>query len=145
MEIFTIHHDFDNIPEAAFLVKVDGLVIYHSGDHGSTGGVINPVFKDNIDFLSQQTKKVDIAFISQFGSRSGEAVNQGDLYTMNTLKPIITFPMHRGGGEERYEDFAREAQQNNVPTQVKCATIRGDRFFYGNGVIAELIKGEYDE
>ena len=28
MEIFTIHHDFDNIPEAAFLVKVDGLVIY---------------------------------------------------------------------------------------------------------------------
>jgi len=145
MEIFSIQHDFDNIPEAAFLVKVDGLVIFHSGDHGSTGAVINQDFKDNIDYLAQQTQKVDIAFISQFGSRSGEAVNQGDLYTMNTFKPAVTFPMHIGGGEERYKDFARESQLNQAPTQIKCAEARGDQFFYGNGVIADLIKGEYDE
>jgi NAD-dependent oxidoreductase involved in siderophore biosynthesis len=73
------------------------------------------------------------------------AVNQGDLYTMNTFRPTITFPMHLGGGEDRYKDFAREARQNNVPTQIKCATARGDQFFYGNGVMAELIKGEHDE
>ena len=145
MELFTINHAFDNIPEAAFLVRVDGLVIFHSGDHGSTGAVINPVFKDNIDYLAQKTQSVDVAFISQFGSRSREEVNIGDLYTINTLRPTITFPMHRGGGEDSYKNFADEAQKKKARTKVMCAEARGDRFFYGNGVIAKLIEGERDE
>jgi L-ascorbate metabolism protein UlaG (beta-lactamase superfamily) len=145
VEILTVNHDFDGIPEAAFLVKLDGLVIYHSGDHGSTGPVINPVFKDNIDYLAQQTQSTDFAFISQFGSRSREEVNIGDLYTINTLRPTITFPMHRGGGEDSYKKFAIEAQQKEAKTQVIGAEARGDRFFYANGVIAKLTKGEHDE
>jgi L-ascorbate metabolism protein UlaG (beta-lactamase superfamily) len=145
MEIFTIGHDFDGIPEAAFLIKVDGLVLFHSGDHGSVGASINPVFKDNIDYLAQRTKKVDIAFISQFGSRAREAINVGDLYTINTLKPNTTFPMHAGGGEDRYKKFAAAAAKKKAPTQVVCAEARGDLFFYGNGVIAKVIKGEHDE
>ena len=145
MEIFTINHAFDNIPEAAFLVKVDGLVIFHSGDHGSTGPVINPIFKNNIDYLAQKSQNVDIAFISQFGSRSREEINVGDLYTINTMRPIATFPMHRGGGEDSYKKFAEEAQKKMAQTQVMCSEARGDGFFYGNGVIAKLIEGERDE
>ena len=88
---------------------------------------------------------MDIAFISQFGSRSGEAVNQGDLYTMNTFGRRLPFPCTEVGERTVIKILLEEAQQKNVPTQVKCAEARGDRFFYGNGVIAKSIKGEHDE
>jgi len=132
-EIFNINHEFDGIPEGAFLVKGDGLVIFHSGDHGCTGEELNPLFKANIDYLAQQEQKIDLAFISQFGSRTGGDVNNGDLYTIEKLGPKITFPMHRGGGERIYEDFAQEALQKGAKTHIICAKKRGDRFFYQQG------------
>lgn len=130
LEILSIYHEFDGIPESAFLLKVDGLVIFHSGDHGSTGEVLNPVFKDNIDFLAKNANGIDIAFISQFGSKKGDAVNRGDLYTIEKLKPRVTFPMHRGGGERLYKKFAQEATENGAKTKFYCAEKRGDRYFY---------------
>ena len=133
LEIFNINHEFDGIPEAAFLVKGDGLVIFHSGDHGSTGEQLNPLFKANIDYLAQQETQIDLAFISQFGSRTGGEVNNGDLYTIEKLGPKITFPMHRGGGESSYESFVQDARQKGAKTQVVCAKKQGDRFFYQRG------------
>jgi len=135
IEIFNINHEFDRIPEGAFLVKGDGLVIYHSGDHGSTGEELNPLFKANIDYLVQQEQQIDLAFISQFGSRTGGEINNGDLYTIEKLRPKVTFPMHQGGGERFYKKFAQEAQQKGAETKVICAEKRGDRFFYQDGII----------
>jgi L-ascorbate metabolism protein UlaG (beta-lactamase superfamily) len=135
IEIFNINHAFDGIPEAAFLVKTDGLVIFHSGDHGSTGEELNPLFKANIDFLAEKENQIDLAFISQFGSRGGGEVNNGDLYTIEKLGPKVTFPMHQGGGERFYERFAQEAQQKGAKTQVVSAKKQGDRFFYQKGKI----------
>jgi L-ascorbate metabolism protein UlaG (beta-lactamase superfamily) len=130
LEVYTINHDFDGIPEVAYLLKGDDLVIYFSGDHGSTGEEINPVFKDNIDYLSQQASDIDIAFISQFGSRSGGEVNKGDLYTISELGPKVTLPMHQGGGERFYKKFAQEAKNKGAQTEFFCAEKRGDRFHY---------------
>ncbi len=130
VDIFNINHAFDGIPEGAFLVKTDGLVIFHSGDHGSTGEELDPLFKENIDYLAQQDNQIDMAFISQFGSRTGGRVNNGDLYTIEKLRPKVTFPMHGGGVERVYEIFAQEARQKGARTQVICAKKQGDRFFY---------------
>ena len=135
VEIFNINHAFDGIPEGAFLVKKDGLVIFHSGDHGCTEDNLNPLFKTNIDYLAQQEDRIDIAFISQFGRRGGGEVNRGDLYTIEKLRPKITFPMHQGGGERFYKKFAQEAQQKGAKTEVVCAERQGDRFFYRRGKI----------
>lgn len=135
VEIFNINHAFDGIPEGAFLVKTDGLVIFHSGDHGSTGEEMNPLFKANIDYLAQQEQQIDLAFISQFGSRTGGEINNGDLYTIEKLGPKITFPMHQGGGERFYKKFAQEAEQKGAKTQVICAKKQGERFFYQQGKI----------
>ena len=133
VEIFNINHAFDGIPEAAFLVKTDGLVIFHSGDHGSTREELNPLFKANIDFLAEQEQQIDLAFISQFGSHTGGEVNNGDLYTIKKLGPKVTFPMHQGGGERFYKKFAQEAKQKGAQTRVICAEKQGDRFFYQQG------------
>lgn len=135
IEIYNINHAFDGIPEAAFLVRTDGLVIYHSGDHGCTGEELDPLFKANIDYLARQENRIDLAFISQFGSRTGGEVNNGDLYTIEKLRPKVTFPMHQGGGERFYKKFAQEARQKGAKTKVYCAEIRGDRFFFQGGKI----------
>ncbi len=135
VEIYNINHAFDGIPEGAFLVKTDGLAIYHAGDHGSTGEEIDPLFKANIDYLAQQDNRIDLAFIPQFGMRGGGQVNNGDMYTIEKLGPKVTFPMHQGGGERFYKKFAQEARQKGANTEVYCAEIRGDRFFYQRGKI----------
>lgn len=134
VEIFNINHAFDGIPEGAFLVKTDGLTIFHSGDHGCIGEELDPLFKANIDYLAEQSP-IDLAFISQFGGRDGVEVNIGDLYTIERLGPRVTFPMHKGGGERFYKRFAEEIQQKGAKTKVYCAEKRGDRIFCRKGNI----------
>lgn len=132
LEILTIYHEFDGIPEAAYFINVDGLTIFHSGDHGSTGEVLNPLFKKNIDFLAKNSDGIDLAFICQFGSKVGGDVNKGDLYTLEKLRPKATFPMHQGARERFYKKFAQEATDKGAQTKFYCAEKRGDRFFYQN-------------
>lgn len=141
MEIMTVNHEFDGIPEVAFLVKVDGLSLFHSGDHGSTGEIINPIFKDNIDYLAKKIPGVDVAFISVFGSTYGDDVNKGDVYTIKQLLPKVTFPMHQGGREHTLQRFAAEAQQKGLKTKVVCVEHKGDSFIYGKGIIKKLNMG----
>jgi L-ascorbate metabolism protein UlaG (beta-lactamase superfamily) len=135
IEIATVNHQFDGIPEVAFLVTVDGLVMYHSGDHGSVADDLNPVFKENIDYLANMDKPIDIAFISTFGRIGGGIVNNGDRYTIATLKPNITFPMHHGRNEDLYQRFAQEIAKESVNSQVYYAERPGDLFWYENGRI----------
>ncbi len=138
LTVHTIHHAFDGIPEAAFLVEVDGLSIFHSGDHGCVGETINPVFKANIDYLAGVRRPVDLVFMATFGSRRREEVNKGDLYTIRRLAPRVLFPMHHGGTEADYLKFRDAARRKGVTTPMGCASRRGDRFRYRNGRIEML-------
>ena len=132
VEIIPVHHRFDNIPEAAFLVKVDGLTIYHSGDHGSYH---KDRFKENIDYLSELVESIDMAFLMTVDggcriTRWMEILIQGAFYTIEKLKPKWTFPMHGGGCEHYYQEFADQAAEKSVNTRVLCAERAGDVFIY---------------
>ena len=140
IRISTINHSFDNIPEVAFLVEVDGLTIFHSGDHGSVGDQLNPVFQNNIDYLADRIETVDIAFLSIFGRRGGGVVNLGDRYTVERLRPKVTLPMHREADAQAYADWIEAMQQWETGTNLAYATNRGDRFRYHDGQI-ELAGG----
>jgi L-ascorbate metabolism protein UlaG (beta-lactamase superfamily) len=137
VRIRTVNHEFDRIPEVAFLVEVDGITLFHSGDHGSTRDELNPVFQDNIDYLASLDLDVDLAFLSIFGRRGGGIVNRGDVYTIEQLTPRITFPMHRGGAEEAYETWARAIADTDLETDVQFATRPGDVFLYRNGGVSK--------
>jgi L-ascorbate metabolism protein UlaG (beta-lactamase superfamily) len=131
-EIIPIHHRFDDIPEAAFLVKVDGLTIYHSGDHGSFH---KDKFKENIDYLAEHVEGIDMAFLMTVDGgcrvpRWTEILIQGAFYTIETLKPKWTFPMHSGGCEHYYREFADKAAERSLNTRVLCAKKAGDVFLY---------------
>lgn len=121
MEIYNIHHEFDGIPESAFLIHVDGLWIYHAGDHGHSQGEGNKIFKDNIEYLGSLCDELDIMFTPTWG---------GEYYAIQRLSPRMVFPMHDGGYEHQYGKFAQKVKSQGLDVEVGAATKRGDVFFY---------------
>jgi len=137
--VFALHHDYDGIPEGFFLVRSGGIVIYHSGDHGTWSDPPHETFRHNIERLAAAAKRLDLAFLSSFGragTRTG--LNAGDDFTLRTLKPRVTFPMHCGGCEERYVAFAEEAEAREVPTTVALAEAPGVAFRYADGTVFRI-------
>jgi len=138
MQVASVNHNFDRIPEVAYLVKVDGLVIYHSGDHASTTEVPNSTFTGNIDYFAGMQDRVDLAFVSTFGRRGGGVVNNGDLYTIEQLRPRSVFPMHHGGGEDLNQQFVDEVAGRYEFTKFVAARRLGDCFQYSDGRIRRV-------
>jgi len=131
--VSAVQHAFDGIPESAFLVQTDGLVIYHSGDHASLSDPPDPQFAANIDRLAQQVERVDVAFMSIFGGGAGRWVNAGDRYTIERLRPKAVFPMHSGGREREYAAFAAEAGPLYPDVDFGVAERPGQQFHYRDG------------
>jgi L-ascorbate metabolism protein UlaG (beta-lactamase superfamily) len=127
LEIWNVHHEFDGIPESAFLVRVDGLMIFHAGDHGSSRGMEDPVFSDNVRYLARQAPELDLMFTPTFG---------GEIDAIRALKPRVVFPMHDGGRERQYALFAQKVMSLGLDVQVGAADKRGAVFFYSKGSIS---------
>jgi L-ascorbate metabolism protein UlaG (beta-lactamase superfamily) len=127
LEILNIHHEFDGIPESAFLVKVDGLTIFHAGDHGSSRGMKDPVFGDNIGYLAEHAPQLDLMFTPTFG---------GEIDALRALRPRAVFPMHDGGRERQYAKFAEKVRNLGLDVQVGAADRRGARFLYMGGKLS---------
>jgi len=119
-----------------FLVKVDGLTIFHAGDHACKQKDLKGPYTDEIDYLAGKSNGVDLAFlpITGCGFNDPEAVKSGIFYTLERLKPNIMFPMHVLGFEYQYEEFARDAEKN-TKTKFACAENKGDYFLYAKGKI----------
>jgi L-ascorbate metabolism protein UlaG (beta-lactamase superfamily) len=124
LEVSNIYHDFDGIPESAFLVKADGLTILHAGDHGHSRGLENPVFKNNFIYFAAQAPRLDLFFTPTFG---------GEIEALNLLKPHAVFPMHDGGNERQYAKFAQKVKALGLNAEVGAAERAGARFFYSDG------------
>jgi ankyrin repeat protein/L-ascorbate metabolism protein UlaG (beta-lactamase superfamily) len=111
MEIFTVNCEHNDVPEVAYLVKVDGLAIYHSGDY------MGPVdtYQGDMAYLLKKAGTIDLAFIGKFQQAE-------------SLKPRVVFPMHAYNREFIYGAFAREAAEKKLPSRVICPENKGDRF-----------------
>ena len=119
-----------------FLVKVDGLTIFHAGDHACREKDINEPFTDEIDYLADKCSSVDLAFfpITGCGFNDPEAVKSGIFYALEKLNPDVMFPQHILGFEYQYEEFARDAEKD-TKTKFACAENKGDYFLYTKGKI----------
>jgi len=116
-----------------FLVKVDGVSIYHAGDHANKQANDSNPYHREIDYLAQNLEKVDFVFLlagSSCGGGSPVCVLKGDFYAIKKLSPKVVFPMHAGGREGVYTKFAKDALKDGIENQIVCAQYRGDRFLY---------------
>lgn len=126
-----------------FFVKVDGVTIFHSGDHANRQQDFSGPFKKEIDFLADKGLQPDIFFAPVSGCGFGdlEAVKKGVYYTVKKLSPTAVFPMHAGGNEMRYLEFAKKAGEKGLKTHFCCARNNGDVFVLYDGKVKDLYAG----
>jgi ankyrin repeat protein/L-ascorbate metabolism protein UlaG (beta-lactamase superfamily) len=139
MKVMTIKSNDSGV---GFYIRVDGVDVFHSGDHANRKRDFSGPFKAEIDFLADKGLSPDIFFAPVSGCGFGDlvSVKKGVYYTVKKLKPRAVFPMHAGEGADRYINFALEARKNGIRTPMCCAEMYGDLFFVGT----KGIKGAFD-
>jgi len=120
-----------------FAVKVDGLTIFHAGDHSNnTVETAGNNFFPEIDFLAERGVRPDISFFLNAygcGSTNPEAFQKGIFYAVDKLKIKAVLPMHAAYKEWVYGDLVEGVARNKVKLQVGAAVNQGDRFAFGGG------------
>ncbi|MBN1272563.1 MAG: ankyrin repeat domain-containing protein [Candidatus Aminicenantes bacterium] len=129
MEIITIKSTDEGV---GFIVSVDGLVLFHAGDHANKAEDVNGPFRIEIDYLAGLGIKPDMIFmpITGCGFQDEGTIKKGIVYTLDHLKPGAFFPMHAGGHEYMYEEFVKKDGVTRSGTNYHCARNSGDSFFY---------------
>jgi L-ascorbate metabolism protein UlaG (beta-lactamase superfamily) len=138
MEVHVVNKPESTVPEVAFLVEVDGLTIYHSGDVVSSYPKLKDSFRLLVDYVSGVAGQVDLAFISKFGSWTDNHTNPLDIYTLKTLRPRVVFPQHAQGGGVPYMYYELELSTKKVDVIVGKARQRGDMWLYRDGSLVRL-------
>jgi L-ascorbate metabolism protein UlaG (beta-lactamase superfamily) len=137
MEIIPIE---SNDSGQGYFVQVDGVSVFHPGDHANRQRDFSGPFKKEVDFLADQGLKADILFTPVSGCGFGDivSVKKGDFYTIDRLSARHVFPMHAQGNPLQYQIFAKEAKDRGYDNTFYCAEFPGDCFI----VKPEKIKGE---
>lgn len=126
MEIYAVDSKEAGPLEGAFLVKVDGLSIYHPGDYCR----IHDIYKKDIESLIGITDEIDVIFLP---------INiiyiNAAKYTIEKTQPKVMFPMHAEGNEYLYREFEQMMKKEGINSLIGCADHRGDCFIFSNGKI----------
>lgn len=100
----------------SFLVKIDGLTIFHAGDlnwwHWKEDSLeerklAEKAFKENISIIKAQQNNIDIAFFP-VDSRLEEFYYVGGEHFIKELHPKILIPMHFGDDFSATRNFAEK-------------------------------------
>jgi ankyrin repeat protein len=135
MKVTTIE---SNDTGVAFVVEVDGMVIYHAGDHANRLRDFSGPYTGEIDYLASRGVKPDIAFmpISGCGFGDQEAVKMGVHYALEAFEPKVFVPMHAGLSTYRYFEFIDDCKDRFPRVQMYAPKCRGDYFRYRDGRIS---------
>jgi L-ascorbate metabolism protein UlaG (beta-lactamase superfamily) len=120
----------------AFLLTVDGLTLYHAGDHAWWGAEFEAPFKSEIDTLKDT--KIDLALLT-VDRRLTKSDFAGALYIVRTLQPKAVLPMH-GIGTGAFGEgiaFVEAVERLGLPVTPGKITARGTRFFYQGGKLGQ--------
>lgn len=123
LEIATVNSHHSGVPEVAWLIKVDGLVVYHNGDCLPD----DPVAAH--EHLLTKTASVDLAFVFPV-IEAGEkyAIQERDFFRKFRVR--TAFPMHAKAGDAMYLDFQRVFQAEFPGLVIHVPTAMGQRFVY---------------
>lgn len=118
-----------------FLVEVDGLTLFHAGDHAGWAEGERDGYFAEIDYLDPYVEALDMAFVNVTGchAHDPEALEEGNIYTIRTLEPKLIIPTHGAGREYVYEEARDRARELGVDTPFCCPANRGDSYFYSAG------------
>jgi ankyrin repeat protein/L-ascorbate metabolism protein UlaG (beta-lactamase superfamily) len=119
-----------------FWVEVDGLTLFHAGDHACRTRDLSGDYAPEIRFLADRGVRPDVAFLPISGCNFGDqvAVRVGTDFALETLKPRLFLPMHAGRQTtKRYRDFIGACGARFPETSMKTLYCAGDHFVYRDG------------
>ena len=119
-----------------FLLQVNGLTIFHAGDHANLNAGTRADYDKEINHLATLTDHVDLAFLPVSGcpaSWKRDQVIEGFFSAVTTLKAKTVFPMHGMQREWNYREFATLGKTRTPGTAILCAEFPGDMFRYEAG------------
>jgi L-ascorbate metabolism protein UlaG (beta-lactamase superfamily) len=136
IELTTIHSTDAGV---GLVVEVDGVTIFHPGDHANGRIGLMKEFTDEIDFLAAKGIRPDICFMGIRGCSLGtpDEVKEGIEYTLKTLNPRVFIPMHAGTEGNVYREFVEEMQPRFATIQMVTPENRGDHFVYSRRKITD--------
>jgi L-ascorbate metabolism protein UlaG (beta-lactamase superfamily) len=127
LEILTINSHHSGVPEVGFLVKVDGLAIYHNGDYRMD-------YKVDFPYLQTHAARIDLVFVLGVSDQSIQYGQQNrDLF--ERFMPGAVFPMHAEAGARMYREFAAAFGALIPGLPIMVPEKLGDRFEYRGGRI----------
>ena len=119
IEVTTIHSTDAGV---GMVVEVDGVTIFHPGDHANGKIGLMEEFTDEIDFLAAKGIRPDICFMGIRGCSLGapDEVKEGIYYTLETLNPRVFIPMHASAQGHVYREFIARLV---LATKTRCLAI----------------------
>jgi ankyrin repeat protein/L-ascorbate metabolism protein UlaG (beta-lactamase superfamily) len=132
LEIRTIQA---NDAGVGFVVDVDGLTIYHAGDHAGWLPDQRAGYTAEIDSIAAWGRTVDMAFLNATGCHVQDtiALVEGTEYTLNKLAPRVMIPTHGMNREYYYVDFVAKVKTHFPDVLYFCPQVRGDAMRYVAG------------
>lgn len=117
-----------------YLVEVDGLVIFHMGDHMNKQDDLMEDYKKEIDLVDGKNLDIDILFsgIRGCGIGTPSQVMTGINYTMAKLQPALFVPMHAGGHTLAYKKFDERLKADGNGQSIQYVINKGDNFSYSS-------------
>ncbi len=115
-----------------YLVEVDGLVIFHMGDHANGDDALSREYTHEIDLIAEKNIDIDILFapIRGCGLGTPEQVKAGTYYTLEKLHPALFVPMHSGNYTFAHKKFVEQAREDGLSQTMKYVVSKGERFHY---------------
>jgi len=119
----------------AFLIKADGLCIYHAGDLNDWYWNGEPD-KDNLEMTRRyreqidtlKGEKIDLAFVP-VDPRLEENYLLGLDYFMKTVGAGCAVPMHFGGDTVIFDELQTDTRADDYRDKIVCLAQRGAQFF----------------
>ncbi|MEN8008331.1 MAG: ankyrin repeat domain-containing protein, partial [Candidatus Krumholzibacteriota bacterium] len=120
-----------------FVVEVDGMTIYHAGDHANRQRDFSGPYCAEIDWLAEVGVRPDVALMPVSGCGFGdqEAVRLGVNYALEKLQPRVFIPLHSLNSEYRYKDFIDRCRNDFPGIRMVAPGHRGDHYDYRKGEI----------
>jgi L-ascorbate metabolism protein UlaG (beta-lactamase superfamily) len=123
LTVATINSHHAGVPEVAWLVKVDGLVVYHNGDCCPSDPVAEYAF------LGTKTDRIDLAFLPPVYAE-GEAYTAQNVAFFKTFRVGTAFPMHVQAGDPMYFGFQKSFQDRFPGLDIRVPMRMGEKFVY---------------
>lgn len=120
VEVNTINSHHSGVPEVAYLVKLDGITIYHNGDYMSD-------YEQDYAYLQTITDHIDIAFVIGWPYPENQYFQQA-LLVAELFHPTYMFESYPAGNQDKAEQFAEMLPDLGVEARILYADHRGGSF-----------------